>query len=350
MLNEQTYSGWQEFANQNNLTFKPSNSWLMREANVTGDYYGHSLRLETFTRSKTSMTTSRFPLPSLGASSERITHTRMILKANNSLPTISSSQKKLAASREFDMEKMVAVLMPLSAQQVLKGQIFTYDHGREIVYEREHIVGDAQYLQFVLNTLKELMEVYPQVIELGGETVPGLLQIARRFHPLQHVAAQLLSEIGKDTEKHLKQRVSDLLCSYCLVHCGPHQLVTPWTGSITYYGCKACGQSREFISVENHRLIVILDSTIMAERSQHNNVIRVNWMIFRQLFDFDEVEIVHATDEDVEYFAVQVGNDTDSIRHRGYKQMRCTISADGLSENTIRILQHTFGQVEKKAT
>jgi hypothetical protein len=64
------------------------------------------------------------------------------------------------------------------------------------------------------------------------------------------------------------------------------------------------------------------------------------------LFDFDAIEIVRASDEDVERFAVQVGNDTDSVRHPRYKGMQCAMSSEcHLSENTVRILQCMFGQV-----
>jgi hypothetical protein len=45
-----------------------------------------------------------------------------------------------------------------------------------------------------------------------------------------------------------------------------------------------------------------------------------------------------------------VGNETDPLRQACYKQLHCTVwPGCGLSENTIRILQHTFGQVEVKA-
>ena len=62
---------------------------------------------------------------------------------------------------------------------------------------------------------------------------------------------------------------------------------------------------------------------------------------------FDEVEIVQATDEDVERFAVQVGNDTDPKRKPRYQEMRCVVSPEcRLSENSMRILERMFGAVE----
>jgi hypothetical protein len=72
----------------------------------------------------------------------------------------------------------------------------------------------------------------------------------------------------------------------------------------------------------------------------------INWLQRRELFDFSRVEIVQATDEDVERFAVQVGNDTDEWRKPRYKQIPCAVSAQcQLSENTLRILERMFGAV-----
>ena len=82
------------------------------------------------------------------------------------------------------------------------------------------------------------------------------------------------------------------------------------------------------------------------ELVQQNSVLRVNWLSRRALFDFDEVEIIQATDEEVERFAVQVGNDTDPLRRSRYKWMRCVVRPPcRLSENTLRILGSIFAEV-----
>jgi hypothetical protein len=85
----------------------------------------------------------------------------------------------------------------------------------------------------------------------------------------------------------------------------------------------------------------------MAEAEvKEGDTLRVNWLQRRNLFDFDEVEIEQATDEAVERLAMQVGNDTDPIRRPRYPEMHCTVATTcGLSENTLRILQRTFGDV-----
>jgi hypothetical protein len=56
-----------------------------------------------------------------------------------------------------------------------------------------------------------------------------------------------------------------------------------------------------------------------------------------------------ASDEAVERFAIQVGNDTDPARRPYYASMPCLIwPGCSLSENSIKILKRTFGQVEVK--
>jgi hypothetical protein len=94
----------------------------------------------------------------------------------------------------------------------------------------------------------------------------------------------------------------------------------------------------------------LLDAGMEQEPVKDDGILRVNWSVRQSLFDFDEVEITRATDEDVERFAVQVGNDTDKVRQRRYKKMRCVIAPNcQLSENTLRISRSRFGRVEHHA-
>jgi hypothetical protein len=83
-----------------------------------------------------------------------------------------------------------------------------------------------------------------------------------------------------------------------------------------------------------------------SEQAKKDDVIVVNWLVRRELFDFSGVYINQASDEEVERFAVQIGNDTDEWRRRTYAQMRCLVAAEAhLSENTLRILRRTFAAV-----
>lgn len=94
-------------------------------------------------------------------------------------------------------------------------------------------------------------------------------------------------------------------------------------------------------------MVVVFDNRSSGLSCQEG-LIRANWFTRRILFDFDRIEIIRATDEDIERFAVQAGNDTDSLRRSRYPRMRCTIGPDcHLSANTIRILENSFGRVEQ---
>jgi hypothetical protein len=94
-------------------------------------------------------------------------------------------------------------------------------------------------------------------------------------------------------------------------------------------------------------IVAVLDAGWAGETERpHRDLLRINWLQRQTLFDFDQVEIVRASDEDVERFAAQVGNDTDSWRQARYRQMHCLIRPGcQLSENTVRILRALFGEV-----
>jgi len=95
-------------------------------------------------------------------------------------------------------------------------------------------------------------------------------------------------------------------------------------------------------------VVAVLDSgwDEAAQRQNHDKL-RVNWLKRESIFDFDWVEIVRAGDEDVEQLVEQVNNDTDEWRNSRYRQMVCWVSPDcQLSENSLRLLRDTFGEVK----
>ena len=83
---------------------------------------------------------------------------------------------------------------------------------------------------------------------------------------------------------------------------------------------------------------------------QTGGVLRANWSAHKAPFDFDAVEIVQTTDEQIERFVVQIGNDTRPGRQARLKTIPCRIAPNcDLSENSLRILGHTFAHVERQA-
>lgn len=185
------------------------------------------------------------------------------------------------------------------------------------------------------------------LLDRGGEAVAPLQALALTdSSPLQQTALWLLQSIAADTTSRLAQAIDTLLCPRCLVHCQAHPIPLPWQPDLTFYGCRICRQSH-FLQTRPDALVMVLDRGMTIEQVEQNGTLRVNWFQRRSLFDFNRIEIVQATDEDVERFAVQIGNDTDPARKPRYRQMTCTIGpACRLSENTVRILETMFGRVE----
>lgn len=183
----------------------------------------------------------------------------------------------------------------------------------------------------------------------GGEAVTNLLNLAQMgTSQSQAVALWLLQSIRMETGQRLAQQAGQLLCTRCVVHCHHFELELPGGGRLDYYGCRACHQSRAF-QIWPGGVVAVLDRDSREVRIERNDQIRVNWLAQRIPFDFDRVEILAASDEEVERFAVQVGNDTDTTRRPAYKKMDCTVSSSCiLSENTLRILEYTFGSVQTK--
>jgi hypothetical protein len=181
------------------------------------------------------------------------------------------------------------------------------------------------------------------LVTLGGAAVPHLQAVAsQRASILRRKAIELLRLIERETATQLADRCPDLLCPRCLTRCDRRPVTVADELTITYYGCRSCGQSHDLWPGV---VVAVLDAD-MPNNVERADPIRVNWLSRRFLFDFDEVEIVRATDEDVERFVVQVGNDTDSGRRQRYRHMPCRVRpACRLSENTRRVLASVFETV-----
>jgi len=181
---------------------------------------------------------------------------------------------------------------------------------------------------------------------LGGKAVQTLRELANDPSSEScRTARWLLQSIAAETAKRLADLANDLLCPRCLVRCGRLKISVPGP-DLHYYGCRSCGQSREFQEWKGE-IVAVLDNNLQQERAEAVGTMRVSWRHRKGLFDFDRVEILRAGEEDVERFALQVANDTDTFRRRRYREMVCTVGPEvTLSENTRRILGRLFGQVE----
>ena len=186
------------------------------------------------------------------------------------------------------------------------------------------------------------------LVAIGGAATPTLQEVAQdEANSLQKIGLWLLSCIEQETANKFAWRTDSTLCPHCLTRFDARSVEVGVGVSFSYYGCRVCGQSQDYLYLPGG-VVAMLDASSNQKLAERDGRLRINWTVNRVLFDFDGVAITHATDEDVERFAVQVGNDTDPWRSARYRQMQCIIASDcQLSENTQRILQHTFGQVKQ---
>ena len=185
-----------------------------------------------------------------------------------------------------------------------------------------------------------------KVLILGGEVVPVLLDLKfTATDPFQNVRVELTQCINSKTTAELQPRLTSLTCSQCLARFTEHRPYREGRLEIrtTYCGCRICHQSRAYYA----SVICILDSTQSETVIRDKQGDRINWFMLQVPFDFDRVEIVNATDEEVERFAVQCGNDMDYFRRALYAKTVCSISPSAqLSENSIKVLKQVFDTVE----
>jgi hypothetical protein len=232
----------------------------------------------------------------------------------------------------------------------LKGKIYAISGARQVYYEQFGPETDIDYLQYLFDLLVKLANRYPKVLALGPSVAP-LIQnnaksaLAKGDKGLRPITLQLLEELTHASSQWNYQ-TSHKWCPRCLARCVAHEESLSLLDTAISYRCRVCDQGEEFMEWAGS-VTAVLDRRSDEEITESHGALRVNWLAHRNLFDFDRVEIIQATDEEVERFAVQIGNDTDEWRRAEYKRILCTIQPScELTENTLRILSHTFGLVE----
>jgi hypothetical protein len=273
-----------------------------------------------------------------------VTRLRLSVVQREVLPLPALDQDHTSLQVVQILDGFVAMVSTLD----LPGTLQVEAGGQHLFYEEPHSWIKATPLQTLCETLTQILRSYPRLANLGGLAVPRLKALAAQEHALQSVALQLLHDIARETQNRLAEAANTLICPSCLRYCAAHDIELSLFDQISYYGCRGCGQSLEFLSVEK-AVIAILDTEMSQKYILRDEVLYGNWLLHRQGFDFDEVYIRRASDEEVERFAVQVGNDTDPLQQPRYARMRCLVWLDAdLSENSLKILKRTFGRVELK--
>ncbi len=221
-----------------------------------------------------------------------------------------------------------------------------------IIYEQPNLGSDSDSLNRLLDPLIDILQIYLGISRLGGLAMVPLGKIIDQRglaipqtapSLLQQITTSLVDGIARQTGDQCANRVTNLLCPECLTRFDTHTLRLSPLKSVTYYGCRLCHQSNDFLEGP---VMVVLNQPMKTPYLERDETVYLNWLNLRRPCDFNGVYIGQATDEDIERFAVQVGNDTDPRRRTRYPKIPCTISAKTqLSSNSRRILERTFGEI-----
>lgn len=314
-VNQRINQGWQEVADALRLTFLPG-QWYT-EALLFGVYRGCRLDL------------------AIGKEIDGDDYIRL-----------TASPEGSAATQPEPSKQTLWDLLTLSREPFhIKASISPQPSGRHFTYQQPGAEYDTRYLRFLLAFLSRLSRAYPAIAGLRAELGPSLQAIARcRGLSLQPVARQLLLDMGQEPGVEAPPNLNSVICQDCLA---PYESTSSSLLPVdpnAVAACPVCGKRQGYFAgiVE-----AVLDQNMGDAQIIQGVTLRVNWLKRRTIFDFDRVSIAVASDEEVERFAVQVGNDTDSTRQARYKVMACLVSPGcALSENTRRILGRTFGTVE----
>ncbi|MEM7348305.1 MAG: hypothetical protein AAF485_29095, partial [Chloroflexota bacterium] len=322
---------WKPFAKKHNLTFKRADL-LGNKAHVTGEYNGRQVTLAT-KRQPDLQTSIIFSMEAPAT----------YLDPHYIDP---KPEYQLQLGQVTEIVRSFATITNLSTS--IKGKFQMDTQANALEYIEENLIIQEETLQLLFDTGSHYADIFPRLVAFGGEAIPQLQTLSAEDSDTQTFVTPFLKAIAQETTERLKPQQTTALCEICFARVGPHPIKTESLTSLSYYGCRACGQSRAFLSWKGP-IVAVLNHLDEADYTEQGDTLRINYLQHGALFDFDRVDIIQATDEEVERFAMQVGNDTDDIRKPKYAGMPYTISpACNLSENTQRILARIFGQSDNE--
>ncbi|OPZ85990.1 MAG: putative lyase [bacterium ADurb.Bin429] len=156
-------------------------------------------------------------------------------------------------------------------------------------------------------------------------------------------------ELAFDTLLEMKEVLEpcahSFYCEACLARFIWKRAEVRGMGQAPYLVCRQCGKSAYALSDVN-LVVAVLDHTLREPYRMDGTTARIHALAREDLFDFDAVEILRATDYEVERFCMRVGNDLDDERVRRYRQLLCQVwNHAALSESTVNVLRSMFGRV-----
>lgn len=220
--------------------------------------------------------------------------------------------------------------------------------GEGLCYRPEELLVDLDELYTHLDFFAPLAGARPNFLAKGPHLI-DLIQapiLNQPQHPFYTLINQWLTDIAAETVARWGGGKERLICTDCYTTIIRQTL--PIKPPVDYYACRRHRHSSTALPVTG-QVVAVLDEAMVESHILDTPHLRVNWLKLGHLFDFDVVEILRANDEQVERFAVQVGNDTDPTRKDNYAHMNCRIDPEAqLSDNSLRVLRRLFGGVETR--
>jgi len=170
--------------------------------------------------------------------------------------------------------------------------------------------------------------------------VPPLLSWLKDGPSLRKTSRAALNAVWQVTGA----RINALICPAHLARFQKRMTGIPMVTRLAYAACPICG--RAWPVVEVSEVVAVLDSASSSEQTKEGVALRVNWLVRKQLFDFDRVEIMQASDEEVQRFLGLLRSD-HQLQAR-CKQLLCRVGEEcSLSENTRRLLMNAFDLTDR---
>jgi len=82
--------------------------------------------------------------------------------------------------------------------------------------------------------------------------------------------------------------------------------------NFNYFACRICGETHH--GSKARMITAVLDEAMHENYLMSDETCRVNWLLLREIYDYDNIEIGHCSDDDIKAFFIATGNDTDVFR------------------------------------
>ncbi|MEM7345290.1 MAG: hypothetical protein AAF485_13710 [Chloroflexota bacterium] len=187
------------------------------------------------------------------------------------------------------------------------------------------------------------------LIHHGGIAMSHLAQLESDAPNLrlQQIALWMLRQIADDSFARLTPKPNQWLCTNCIGPCKRLSIDSSSQRKIVFAGCPICHNSRDVIP-HPQEITIVLDSENEMGHIIEGDRLLTNWFSQERVLIFDRIEIRHITDQAVEQFVVDIHAQASTRQQARFKQIPYTISPTcQLSENSLRILDQTFGENEQ---